>query len=71
VSDAPARGALATALADWRRHAAAVGLVVLAAVVALGVGTSVARYAAVLFAFSVWMIWFVLTAVEWIRHADF
>jgi hypothetical protein len=64
-------GALALALADWRRHAVALALVAVAAALALGVGTPTARYAAALFAFTVWMAWFVLTAIEWIRHAGF
>jgi hypothetical protein len=43
-------------------------------VVALGtaavVGTSVADYTAVLVVFSIWMLWFVLACIEWIRRAE-
>ena len=66
-----ARAALRAALADRRRHGAALALVALAAAGALLVDTPTARYGAVLFAFAVWMGWFVLTAVEWIRRAEF
>ena len=69
--DGSARGALAAALRNWRRHALAVGIVVAGFVVADVLGSDVARYGAVLLAFSVWMLWFVLTAVDWIRRADF
>lgn len=71
MSGQSARDALRAALADWRRHAVAVGLVVAGFALAASVGTPEARYLAALFAFSVWMAWFVLTAVEWIRHAEF
>lgn len=67
----PARAALRAALADWRRHAVAVALVVVAFGVAELVAAPTARYGAYLIAFAVWMAWFVLTCVEWLRHADF
>ena len=66
-----ARGALTASLRNWRRHAVAVGIVLAGFAVAALVGSDVARYGAVLLAFSVWMLWFVLTAVDWIRRADF
>lgn len=71
MSEQPARTALAAALGDWRRHLAALALVAVAFGAATAVGSSVAYYAAALLAFAVWMAWFVLTAIEWIRHADF
>lgn len=72
MSERPAGTALRGALGSWRRHLAAVALVAGGfAVTHYGVGTPVARYGAYLFAFCVWMAWFVLTAVEWIGRADF
>ena len=71
MSERPAETALRAALADWRRHAVAVALVVGAFAAAELLGTPSARYGAYLVAFAVWMAWFVLTAVEWIRRADF
>lgn len=67
----PARAALRAALADWRRHAVAVAVVLGAFLVAELLADPTARYGAYLVAFSVWMGWFVLTAVEWLRRADF
>jgi hypothetical protein len=71
VTGQPARAALRAALADWRRHAVAVALVVVAFAVAETLADPTARYGAYLVAFAVWMGWFVLTAVEWLRRADF
>lgn len=71
VSRRSAWSALRVALADWRRHAGALALVVLAFGVAAVVRAPEVQYGAYLFVFSVWMGWFVLTAVEWIDHADF
>ncbi|MFB6156608.1 MAG: hypothetical protein ABEJ34_02045 [Haloferacaceae archaeon] len=71
MSGKTARGALWAALADWRRHAGAVALVVLAFAAANAVGTPEARYGAYLVAFAVWMGWFVLTCVAWIERAEF
>ncbi|QZP39814.1 hypothetical protein K6T50_17345 (plasmid) [Halobaculum magnesiiphilum] len=59
------------ALRDWRRHAAAVASVAVAFGVASSLGSSVAYYTAALVTFTIWMAWFVLTAVEVIRLADF
>lgn len=58
-------------LRNWRRHLFAVAAVAAGFGVAGVLDSAVARYGAVLLAFSVWMLWFVLTAVDWIRHADF
>jgi len=71
VTEQPARAALRAALSDWRRHAAAVALVVAAFAVAELLAAPTARYGAYLIAFAVWMAWFVLTCVEWLRRADF
>lgn len=72
VSDRTGWGALRVALANWRLHVGALAVIASAFAVAHWVvGSPSARYAAILVAFAVWMAWFVLTAVEWIRHADF
>lgn len=71
MSETSAWEALSGALSDWRRHAVALALVAIAALGAFAVGTPTARYGAVLFGFAVWMAWFVLTCVEWIRRAEF
>lgn len=71
MSDRPAEAALVTALSDRRRNLAAFALVAAAVAVAALSSSSVVRYAGVLTAFSVWMAWFVLTAVDWLRLADF
>lgn len=63
--------AAVAALKDWRRHALAIALVGIAGVLAMLVGTREAYYGAALIAFSVWMVWFVLTAIEWVKRADF
>lgn len=71
MTEYPARAALIEALWDWRRNAAALVAVVGAFGVAAVVGTGPAFFAAGLVAFTVWMAWFVLTTVEWVRLADF
>jgi hypothetical protein len=71
VSNRPGRTALREALADWRRHATALAVVAAAVGCAVVVGSRIAYYAAALVAFAVWMWWFVLTVVEWVRRADF
>ncbi|MFC6941279.1 hypothetical protein ACFQE8_15120 [Salinirubellus sp. GCM10025818] len=71
MPERPARAALRAALADWPRHVAAVVLVAGAFAAAELLATPSARYGAYLVAFAVWMAWFVLTAVEWLRRADF
>lgn len=67
----PGWAALAAALRDWRRHAGALLLISLAFGIASLRSTEIAYYTAALVAFTVWMAWFVLTGVEWLRHADF
>ncbi|AZH25195.1 hypothetical protein [Haloplanus aerogenes] len=67
----PARAALKEALSDWRRHVLALAGVVLVFGIAALVGSEGAYYGAALIAFVIWMGWFVLTAVEWIRLAEF
>ena len=71
MTNRPARTAFLAAFADWRRHLAALALVAAAVGVASTLGSSVAYYGAALVAFSVWMAWFVLTVIEWLRHAEF
>ncbi|MEF8841580.1 MAG: hypothetical protein V5A62_08130 [Haloarculaceae archaeon] len=71
MTEQPARAALLAALSDWRRHAVAAVLVVAAFAVAELLAAPTARYGAYLVAFAVWMAWFVLTCVEWLRRADF
>ena len=71
MSDRPARTALRAALTDWRRNLLAVGAVVLVVGAATILGSPGIQYGAVLVAFTVWMAWFVLTAIDWIRRADF
>jgi hypothetical protein len=71
MTDRPARAAAIAALGDWRRHAVAVTIVAAGFAVASVVGVSGAYYSAALVAFTVWMAWFVLTAIEFLRRADF
>ena len=71
MTDRPARTAVASALGNWRRHAAAAALVAAAFGSAALLASRTARYGAFLVAFAVWMGWFVLTAVDVIREAEF
>jgi hypothetical protein len=71
VSDRPATDALSFALADRWRNLAALVLVLAAFGVATVLDTSVAYYGAGLTVFAVWMAWFVLVAIDWLRVADF
>ena len=71
MTERPARSALAASLRNWRRHLFAALAIAGGFGVAAVLDSDVARYGAVLLAFSVWMLWFVLTAVDWIRRADF
>jgi len=63
--------ALKEALSDWRRNAVAL----LAAVLVLGAaavaGSREAFYLAALVLFTIWMVWFVLTGIDWVRLAEF
>jgi hypothetical protein len=63
--------ALKIALSDWRRNAAALlsGAVVVAAAVA--VGTREAYYLAALILFTIWMVWFTLAGIDWVKVAEF
>jgi hypothetical protein len=71
VSDRPARRALGASLRNWRRNLLAAAAVTAGFAVAAAVDTAGAFYGAALLAFAVWMLWFVLTAVDWIRRAEF
>ena len=65
------RTALLAALSDWRRNAGA--LLAVAAVVgpAAAVGTREAYYLAALVVFTIWMVWFVLAGIDWVKLAEF
>jgi hypothetical protein len=71
MAEQSGRSALVTALTAPRRHAAALVAAAAAVGVAAAVGSRTAYFAAALVCFTVWMGWFVLTAVEWVREADF
>lgn len=71
MSDRPATDALTFALADRWRNLAAFALAAAAVALAVVVDTSVAYYGAGLTVFAVWMGWFVLVAIDWLRVADF
>ena len=71
MSGSTGETALVEALRDRRRNTAALlGVVVTLAIAAL-IGTNVAYYTAVLIVFSIWMAWFVLACIEWLKRADF
>lgn len=63
--------ALIEALRDWRRNVAALFSVVAVLAVASFVGTKMAYYTASLIVFTVWMVWFVLTGIDWVKLAEF
>ncbi len=67
MADVPVRVAVRRAVTDPRRTVGAVGLAVLAVGAAAAVGTGVAYFAAGLVVFTVWMAWFVATAVAVLR----
>jgi hypothetical protein len=71
VSDRPATDALTFALADRWRNLAAFALAAGAVGLAVAIDTSIAYYGAGLTVFAVWMAWFVLVAIDWLRVADF
>lgn len=71
ASDRPAETALREALTDWRRNLSALALVALAFGLAALSASPGVQYGAALVVFTVWMAWFVLTAIDWIRRADF
>lgn len=67
MADVPVRVALVTALKAWKRHAAALAVVVVAFGTASLLASQMAYYAAALVAFTTWMAWFVFTGVEFLR----
>lgn len=71
MSDRPATDALTFALADRWRNLAAFALAAGAVGLAVTIDTSIAYYGAGLTVFAVWMAWFVLVAIDWLRVADF
>jgi hypothetical protein len=71
MSNRPAEAALLEALRDRRRNGGAIGIVLVVFAVAALVGSSGAFYAASLITFTIWMAWFVLMTIEWIRLAEF
>lgn len=71
MSSQPARAAVVAALSDWRRHAVALAVVAVGFGAAAAAGSAGAYYGAGLLAFTVWMAWFVLTTIDFLRRADF
>ncbi|WP_332897154.1 MULTISPECIES: hypothetical protein [unclassified Haladaptatus] len=63
--------ALIEALSDWQRNVAALLVVAIAFFGARLIGSNEAYYGALLVSFTVWMAWFVLIAIEWLKRADF
>ena len=57
--------------ADRRNFAAIVSITALLAVVYVLVPHPITQYGAWLTIFTIWMVWFVASAVEWISMADF
>ncbi|WP_336036708.1 hypothetical protein [Halobacterium yunchengense] len=71
MTDRPARAAAAAALSDWRRHVAAVAVAAAGFSAAAASGVDGAFFGAALLAFTVWMAWFVLTAIDFLGRANF
>lgn len=71
VSERPATDALSLALADRWRNLSALALAVGAIALAVALDTRIAYYGAGLTVFAVWMGWFVMVAIDWLRVADF
>lgn len=71
MTEQPARAAVVAALSDWRRHAAAVAIAAAGFLAADAWGVPGAYFGAALLAFTVWMAWFVLTTIDFLRRADF
>ena len=71
VSEQPGREALWAALGDRQRNLFTLVAVVAVVGVAASLDSAVAYYGAGLTVFSIWMGWFVLTAIDWLRRADF
>jgi hypothetical protein len=70
MSEYTGRTALVEALRDRRRNTAALLGVAVSLASAVVIGTSVAYYAAAPISFSIWMAWFVLASIEWVKRAD-
>jgi hypothetical protein len=71
VPNRPGTAALSVALGNRLRNLAALVLAAVAVGVAVAVDSRVAYYGAGLTVFAVWMAWFVLTAIDWLRVANF
>lgn len=63
--------ALKVALSDWRRNAAALLSAAVVVAAAVAVGTNEAYYLAALILFTIWMVWFTLAGIDWVRVAEF
>lgn len=71
MSDYTGTTALIEALRDWRRNLSALGFAVVVLAGASLFGSKEAYYVAALLIFTTWMLWFVLTGIEWVKRADF
>lgn len=71
MGESPARASLIAALRYWRRHAIPLAIGAITTGSAAIIAVAMARYAAYLVAFTIWMGWVELTASDWIRRADF
>lgn len=63
--------ALIEALSNWRRNVSALLFAVVTLAVAAVIGSSIAYYTSALLIFMTWMVWFVLTGIDWVKRADF
>ncbi len=63
--------ALKEALSDWRRNTGALLSAAVVVAAAWTVGTNEAYYLAALILFTIWMVWFVLAGIDWVRVAEF
>lgn len=71
MSSRPGTAALVEALRNWRRNVGAVLFAVAVLAAATLVGSKGAYYAASLLVFTAWMVWFVLTCIDWVTRAEF
>lgn len=71
MADATGTDALVEALRDRRRNGVALAFAVAVLAAATLVGSLEAYYVASLILFTTWMLWFVLTGIEWVKRADF
>lgn len=67
MAEESVRAAVVISLRAWKRHVAALLVVVAAFGAATLLASDVAFYAAALVAFTAWMAWFVLTGVHFLR----